>query len=415
MQLQTTAEQQADQQAAWKLTRRLLCFLSPLAVLVLVPELALWKTGETWPASYVAQQQQSATEETLYSRDFLSQQFGVYKFATIQMRKPEIIALGSSRVMQIRDFMFTPIQKSFYNAGGMTQSVTELTEYIELLEQEELPDPKVAIIGIDPWWIKSEYHRDKSWLAQQDESYHFAAHVNALRTLVRRNRFAELTKAVTHSDRSPYFGYRTIGTAPTKYGSGFRKDGSWQYSPKMLLDLAETHQYVDREVPPIIERIRSRLGNFSVPATLDQERTARLLRLLERLQTRGIELMVVFPPYSSECLDALTTDVAFNPWWDAYQVDLAESLRSRGIPVLEASAAQQFGLDDTYMIDGYHPGEVFMGHIVLELLRLAPPESLLQQVDRQALQAKIDSAFSPLGFEAPLMAPPRVNTRLHSR
>ncbi|GAA4451792.1 hypothetical protein [Novipirellula rosea] len=401
MQLQSPTEQQQDQHAAWKLIRRLLWFLSPIVILVLIPELALWKTGETWPANHAAYKQQTATEETLYSREFLSQQFGVYKFAAIQLRKPKIIALGSSRVMQFRDFMFSPLEDSFYNAGGMTQSVTELNEYVDLLENQQLPRPEIAIIGIDPWWIKSEYQRDKSWLAQQDESYHFAAHINALRTLVRRNRIPELTKAITHSNRSPYFGYRAIGTAPIKFGSGFRKDGSWQYTPQILLEIVETHQFIDREDPPIIERIRFHHGNFSTPATVDPEKTSRLLSLLERLQTLGIEVMVLLPPYSSDCIDALSTDANLKSWWDFYQTHFVDSLRSHGIHVNPAASPKDFGLDDTYMIDGYHPGEVFMGHIVLELLRLAPSESILQKVDRQALQTKIDSAFSPLGFASP--------------
>ncbi|GAA5507365.1 hypothetical protein [Novipirellula caenicola] len=401
MQPQTSTDQQTDQHTAWKLCRRLMWFLSPIVILVLVPELALWKTGETWPANHAAYKQQTTTEETLYSREFLSQQFGVYKFATIQLRNPKIIALGSSRVMQFRDFMFSPLEDSFYNAGGMIQSVTELNEYVDLLENQQLPRPEIAIIGIDPWWIKSEYERDKSWLSQQDETYHFAAHVNALRTLVRRNRIPELTTAIIHSNRSPYFGYRAIGTAPIKYGSGFRKDGSWQYSPKILLEIVETHQFIDREDPPIIERIRFHLGNFSVPATVDPAKTSRLFSLLERLQTLGIEVIVLLPPYSSDCMHALSTDAKLKPWWDFYQTRFVESLRSHGMHVNPAVAPQDFGLDDTSMIDGYHPGEVFMGHIALELLRTAPPESLLKQVSAQALQAKIDSAFSPLGFASP--------------
>ncbi|EMI16080.1 hypothetical protein RMSM_07003 [Rhodopirellula maiorica SM1] len=415
MQLKNAAAQQTDQQSAWKLARRLLWFLSPLLLIALVTELSLWKTGETWPAIYAVRQQQIAAEETIYCRDFLSQQFGVYKFATIKRRNPEIVAIGSSRVMQIRDFMFSPLQESFYNAGGMTQSVTELGEYVELLEQDKLPNPKVAIIGIDPWWLKSEYHRDKSWLAQQDEAFQFASHINALKRIVRQNRFSELYTAVTHSDRSPFFGYRCIGTAASKYGSGFRKDGSWQYSPQIILELAQQQQYVDREVPPIIDRIHSHFGNFSAPATWDEEKSARLLSLIQRLQTRGTEVLVVMPPYSSDCIHSLSVDADLKQWWDAYQQGFVDTLRVHGITVLPASDPSQYGLDDTYMIDGYHPGEVFMGHIVLELLRSAPQESLLQQVNAQALRAKLDSAFSPLGFAAPQRHSPRVTMRSPSR
>ena len=68
-------------------------------------------------------------------------------------------------------------------------------------------------------------------------------------------------------------------------------------------------------------------------------------------------------------------------FWSEYKNDLLAQLKQDGIDCLPVTSARDFGLDDRYMFDGLHAGEVFDSYIVEELVRRAPPGSLLSSVD----------------------------------
>jgi hypothetical protein len=65
------------------------------------------------------------------------------------------------------------------------------------------------------------------------------------------------------------------------------------------------------------------------------------------------------------------------------------------------SSPTDYGLDDSYFIDAYHPGEIFMGYILRDLLFTVSPGSALEQVDIEHLEKLLQTdRASRLFFEA---------------
>ena len=209
-------------------------FFTPLLVLCALFECAMWRTGESWPVSRVIDAQLSlGTTSSLYSRMLFSQQLNVYKYAMIQRTRPKIVIHGTSRVMQIRDFMFHPLEQWFYNAGGMMQSPHDVATYAERIRSGDLPKPEVLIFGIDPWWVK-EGDSHEGWLdsqSLQDDVRLFPAHIKAARQLVRRPVFPWQAVLAGAPTPSPGYRYQAIGATPLLDGGGFRIDGSLQLEP----------------------------------------------------------------------------------------------------------------------------------------------------------------------------------------
>jgi hypothetical protein len=56
-------------------------------------------------------------------------------------------------------------------------------------------------------------------------------------------------------------------------------------------------------------------------------------------------------------------------------------------------------LTDHYLLDGFHPSEVFMTQLMLQACEQAPAQSLLRTLDTRALPEKIRQAKTPLSFE----------------
>jgi len=69
------------------------------------------------------------------------------KYKTILTHdKYNIMAMGSSRVLQFRSEMF---QKRFYNAGYTISLISDFAAFMKVIPKEKYPD--YLIIGIDPW------------------------------------------------------------------------------------------------------------------------------------------------------------------------------------------------------------------------------------------------------------------------
>src|SRR5262245_51333619 len=130
-----------DQKVAAHFLARAVLFALPLAGLLLLGEIILWRTGENWPLVRVLAEQAKGPE-TVFSRCLFSQQFNLYKLEALRRRRPAVVALGSSRVMEFRQFMFAPV--TFYNAGGLFQNATDVVAYVNLIAAGALPLPHAA-------------------------------------------------------------------------------------------------------------------------------------------------------------------------------------------------------------------------------------------------------------------------------
>ncbi len=389
----------SDRTVLWPFLRRILTFLFPFILIGLTMEFALWKTGDAWsPRSALIHQQQSTTE-SIYGPRFFSDQFNIFKLSGIRYRQPSILSIGSSRVMQIRDMMFHPLEKEFYNGGGILRNAFDLHTFADILTREELPLPKVLIVGIDPWWLRTHYGK-ATWLNDSDGRSSFAGHIEAFRQILKKGAFQQVFTA-TSSFKSPGFGYDAIGTYARIEGTGFRKDGSSLYPSKVFREFVESPVYVDRESPAIIDRIRKTKREFSLPATIDEHRVRLIIEALSRIKNKGVEVYAFMPPFSEEAFEALEDSQALHQWWNYYKHKFPKILEKHDIFITPVSNPAQFELDDRYMFDGWHPSEVYMGHLVKRMIEKSPDSSYLKNVRLKNLTLSIKNAAIPLAFKRP--------------
>ena len=363
----------------------------------------MWRTGEAWPLAWVVDTQLSlGTMPSLYGRMLFSQQFNLYKYDMIKRKQPKIVMHGTSRVMQMRDFMFHPLEDWFYNAGGMIQSPQDVATYAERIRSGDLPKPEVLIFGVDPWWVK-EGNTHEGWLdskSLQDDVRLFVAHIEAARQLMRRWVFPWRALSAGAPSPSPGYRYQAIGAKPLLDGGGFRSDGSLQLELAMVLESMRDPRYKDRY--KILQMVTDYLEPFALPARLDHRRVTMLLAALTELQHMGVEVYVFLPPFASAVQTVFETSPTWQPFWRAYHLDLPARLRAAGIACLPLSVPQQDGFDDRYMYDGYHPTEIYAAALVKQLLQQASPHSLLRTVDLAYLDTLLSGTYAtPLSFERP--------------
>lgn len=116
----------------------------------------------------------------------------------------------------------------------------------------------------------------------------------------------------------------------------------------------------------------------------------------------AVEVHVFLPPFASVVQSAFETSPTWNPFWQAFHLDLPRRLRAAGIPCLPLSVPLQDGLSDSYMYDGYHPTEVYAAAIIKQIVQASSPHSLLRKVDFVSLDALLSRSYAtPLSFEEP--------------
>lgn len=341
------------------------------------------------------------TTPSLYGRMLFSQQLNLYKYVMIQRTRPKIVIHGTSRVMQIRNLMFHPLEGWFYNAGGMIQSPHDVATYAERIRHGALPKPEVLILGVDPWWVK-EGDMHEGWLdsqSLQEDVRLFPAHIKAARQLLRRPVFPWQAVLVGAPTPSPGYHYEAIGAGPLLDDSGFRRDGSLQLSLRMVLESMRAPRYKDHN--QILQMVTEHRDFYALPARVEPRRVTMLLAALTALQHMGIEVYVFLPPFASEVQTVFETSPTWQPFWQAYR-DLPARLRAAGIVCLPLSVPQQDGFDDRYMYDGHHPTEIYAAALVQQILQQASPHSLLRAVDLASLATLLSRPYeTPLSFERP--------------
>ena len=163
----------------------------------------------------------SASTRFLYLRG-TDQEFYAYKYRGIVEKNPSILAAGSSRMMKFRAAMFGDRAGSFYNAGGMLNSLRDVRDFCRLLPADRRPD--VLLLGIDIWWLNEDVAPVFSFEEEisKGSGFSFDEHVIGIRWLLKHpETFAREANSLVRGRHS-----MAIGLTAREQGSGFRTDGS---------------------------------------------------------------------------------------------------------------------------------------------------------------------------------------------
>lgn len=341
-----------------RLLRRVGLFFCGVPALFLPFEAGWWKCGELWPVEKVVAAQQREPS-ALFMRQYFDQQLYRYKFLGIRAHQPQILALGSSRVMKLRHEMFGAEGRKFYNAGGIIQNLEDLNTLLDLCPTLR---PRVILLGVDPWWlnpswISPDHLRTGAFLEATTSA---EGHLIAL-----RNQVFEGPRALTlfAQPATP----QRIGMFARRHNAGFRADGS-DTGGLQAPTTEAGWRFVDREHPTILERIRSGIMRFEPAGGISPDRMRQLRSALEAWKRRGTLVVGFLPPIHSEAVSQLATLPQYRNLWAEYRHDVPALFKELDMPCLDASSPAILGRDDRDMKDGYHAEETFHLYLLRRLL-----------------------------------------------
>lgn len=359
----------------------------PIAIGITTFEFLLYSTGESLSVEDVLNDQALSADEILFMRGVVSQDYNVYKVAGTKLTSPEVLVIGSSRTMQFRGAQFKEGLR-FYNAGGILQNANDLIEFSRMIKEGLIPTPSLLICGIDPWWFKKDVSSDPSWLT--DESLRD----NATDYRRRPHIYTKLLKYFRYNGLS-YGEGPNLGLYARTKDAGFRLEGSKSLEPKIIEDFIVNPVYIDREQPPVNERI---INGWTSRFSVSPVDTMLCIRVLEAVAeiSELVPIVIYLPPFSTESYNLISNSEIHRDWWDYLASEFYPKLDGISTLVIPIECPKDYDLRDDYFIDGFHPSEVFVG---MQLEKFSRYSSVLKQYVSTDLSKISSEAALPLVYQ----------------
>ncbi len=359
--------------AKWYLVGFLVTALA-MAVPIAPVLLFLLNAGELTGYADVARTQQ---DQALIYGPATNGNYFSYKLELAKVRKPDVVVLGSSRMLGFRQEDFTA---SFVNAGRGMGHLNEGAQFLG--ELFKFHKPRLIVLGLDPWWFNDseaqqarypehasqaqDLRLDKikapvQWLREGKVSIGTFAKV-----LLKRDRRNELTN------------WDNLGVSAIIDSTGFRPDGSYQYGSYYYTPGGNGISQV--------QLIDSGTSPFGYGAHIGR-RLDDLMAIIRLVQDAGVQMVIVMPPLAPQMLDAIEAHHAQY----AYLGEMRQALTNLPVEYYDLLNGTGLTNDACEYVDGDHAGEVADQRLLLAILEGNPHSVLAPLLDHGRLQSYIDA------------------------
>jgi hypothetical protein len=303
----------------------------------------------------------------------LNQNTYSYKMELVKHVKPDIITLGSSRVMQFRKESFS---KSFVNTGGAMNHLTEGLKFLK--EMYQFHSPKLIILGLDFWWfndqvfqpVNFEYHTnsgDIMTFRKVIKPYHFFINnKNDVKTIgnIFDNKF--INNKITNHD--------SLGFDAISFSNGFRSDGSRLYG-SLVFGVSKSH---DKKFQNTIKRIKKKDNRFQQANNISKERLKVLNEIIEFVKLNNTKLVIFVPPVAKTINKILDNE---NYKHIEKLIKEYQKFNYHDYSILNSSECE--------FTDGFHGGDVLYNRIIFDIYE--KDDSLKKFVNLNNVQFSIEN------------------------
>lgn len=317
---------------------RLFLFTLPLFIYFAVPFFVFYTSGELAPFEDIVKAG-SKSEPTLFGLAYTEFE-RPYKIAALKEKAPELMVLGTSRVLAFKSEFFKP-DTHFYNAG---RAVDYIPDFLSVLQ--EIPASsslKIIIVGLDPHFFDP---REETTLKFRRTHYPVSVSERA-RELIRNQTptlWGDLFSGKINLDRLFQNSTSTIGMKALLHATGFKNDGSYSYP-----ETTSSQQNIS--LTPASDGIWEFGNHVAEPALASFE------AFLAEAQAREIHIVGFLPPYAEEMQRAIqeSKTAAAQTQKEEPRI-LGELFKKYGFTFFDASSSKSFGSKDEELIDPIHGG-----------------------------------------------------------
>ncbi|RLA74278.1 MAG: hypothetical protein DRG11_05305 [Epsilonproteobacteria bacterium] len=286
----------------------------------------------------------------------LNQNTFSYKLELIKKVKPNIVALGSSRVMAFRKENFNT---SFVTAGGGMNYLNEGYKFLENMYQ--FHKPEYIILGLDFWWFNNDFNQPKYFPYHENDGKSIST-TKIYKTLswltsgkVSLSSFTNILNS--NKIKNQYTNYDNLGFAAISTSNGFRSDGSQFYS-KTVFGLEKSG---DEKFSNTFKRISDGNSRFEYGNELSKDRIDTFNKILEIIKNNNTKIILLIPPIANATYKKME---AFPYGFIDRFRELVKSLDMENYDYHNLSVITQ---NDCECVDGFHGGDVVYSRIIKDI------------------------------------------------
>tara|TARA_B110000908_G_scaffold137833_1_gene163649 strand:- start:31 stop:1182 length:1152 start_codon:yes stop_codon:yes gene_type:complete len=287
------------------------------------------------------------------------------KYKVLEKRQPTVIALGSSRVLSFRSFVFND-PSLFYNCGRSVGRVQDMKSFLSSYPGQK---PKIILLGLDQDFFGIE-DRDldkppRSYLSK--ETSYGERLIKGTKAFFDAVKEGEVEGGVTLTEASSY-----IGRNARLYSEGYRPDGSYIYGRRLRAIEGDEYSFSSS-----IKRINKRKGRFAAADKIHPGAVRELAAFIELCHTNEIHVVAFIPPYANRVFQRLEEERSQFPHVFDLRAKLHPIFNRHGFKLFDFSDLKSVGSNDYETYDGFHASET----AYLKLIRImADQDSVLSGV-----------------------------------
>lgn len=326
-------------------------------------------------------------EEILYGTALLQDESIKYKIDMYKFYEPQIITLGSSRVLQFRELYFK--NATFYNIGTPTyRSVGIVASALQ--ELQNVKKPEIIILNVDWRWLNPHFNRftydfaDKSELTRRFERYKTLWYELCL------GENMDLKKNLLYPkllDVDAIGGRRPIGLMAAVKSKGYRPDGSYQYS-----NWINDYDPKEKRFLETYGGIREGTASFERASDIDYAELAKLQEVIRSIKAQGSQLIVFLPPFPEEIYNAMLESDGHRDFMLKFEAAVRELCRQEQTSFYDFSNGAWLNAPDEEFLDGFHGSERTYGKI---MLKMAEDPILKPYVNKEYIEKRLQESAHP--------------------
>lgn len=369
---------------------KIIAYTIPFAIPFLALTGSLVYVGESMPLEVVVQMQ--AGKEPVLFRVGYGNRDQDFKLMSVDYRKPQVMTIGSSRVLQFRGQFLNLQPDAFYNAAAPAWRLPEVRTLLFNMKHH----PKVIILGIDYPWFDDAYQGDP--IVEPPMNFWqriFVVNRSYLQDLIAGKAFD--MRLMLSREEPGGSGGLALGKRAIIDGHGFRNDGSEQYG-----DFLVSHHLWQPNTRDIHMNLFEKGEDMYVPGdTVSATGMAEFREILDWAKSQDILLIGVLPPYMPSLWEKLSVSER-HTYIPQVQSDLNKLFAEYEFPLFDFSNGADVGAMDEDFFDGWHSSEKIALQMYIDIAREVPALQPYSNLD--ALQQIADTApdsFRVFPFVAP--------------
>lgn len=359
-------------------------FLLPVFLLSAIPiYIQLWSREDFYNIDRVIKK---VPHPSLFGYAYNEENYRYLKYKTIVEHDPvEIMAIGSSRVLQFRQEMF---DKPFYNAGYVIDTIADFKQFLSILPKEKLP--RYLIIGLDQWMFNP--NKDKILRPHSPAWWQNNLSLNykkSTQNFLRIYRDIAIGKINIFDMKKRDDNIFRVGLYAHLDSSGFRRDGSFYYGRQIYKLEHNDSTASDFQFNETLARVENGIIGFEHGDRLYEKAVDVFESCIQFCQEHQIKLVCFLPPFADDVYERMLTN-GNHSYLKYIEPAIAELASTYQFEFYVYNSVSACGSNDRECIDGRHGSETTYARILLDMLER---HSVLNEVcSRNELQDKINKS-----------------------